>query len=189
MLEHGFHKMQQNKFPRERSEDQNRLNWQIRVPQVRVVREEEQLGIMATDEARKLAMDNGLDLVEIAPTAKPPVCRIMDYGRYKYELKIKKKEAAKKQRESQVQIKEIRLRPAIQDHDIETKINQAKNFLEEGCKVQFYLQFKGYRELNHKEQGFAVMKKIVETMEQFGVVEKRPAMEGNRITCFFTPKI
>ena len=88
-----------------------------------------------------------------------------------------------------MQIKEIRLRPAIQDHDIETKINQAKNFLEEGCKVQFYLQFKGYRELNHKEQGFAVMKKIVETMEQFGVVEKRPAMEGNRITCFFTPKI
>ena len=92
MLEHGFHKMQQNKFPRERSEDQNRVNWQIRVPQVRVVREEEQLGIMATDEARKLAMDNGLDLVEIAPTAKPPVCRIMDYGRYKYELKIKKKQ-------------------------------------------------------------------------------------------------
>ena len=140
-----------------RREDQNRVNWQIRVPQVRVVRDEEQLGVMPTDAARKMAMDDGLDLVEIAPTAKPPVCRIMDYGRFKYEQNIKKKEAAKKQRESQVQLKEIRLRPAIQDHDIETKINQAKKFIEEGCRVQFNLQFKGYRELNHKDQGFTVM--------------------------------
>ena len=149
-----------------RREDQNRVNWQIRVPQVRVVRDEEQLGVMPTDAARKMAMDDGLDLVEIAPTAKPPVCRIMDYGRFKYEQNIKKKEAAKKQRESQVQLKEIRLRPAIQDHDIETKINQAKKFIEEGCRVQFNLQFKGYRELNHKDQGFTVMQKIVQIIDR-----------------------
>ena len=177
-----------HKFNKESRDDQNRINWQIRVPQVRVVHDDEQLGIMSTEQARKIAMDQGLDLVEIASTAKPPVCRIMDYGRYKYEQNLKKKETAKKQRESQAQIKEIRLRPAIANHDVETKVNQAKKFLEEGCKVQFNLQFKGYRELGHKEQGFGVMKKIVELVEQFGIVEKQPTMEGNRIICFFTPK-
>mgnify|MGYP006276278587 CR=1 FL=1 len=180
--------MNHNKFPRDRREDQNRVNWQIKVPQVRVVREEEQLGVMPTDQARKLAMDDGLDLVEIAPTAKPPVCRIMDYGRFKYENNLKKKEAAKKQRESQVHIKEIRLRPSIQDHDIETKVNQAKRFLEEGCKVFFNLQFKGFRELGHKEQGFMVMRKIVEIMEPCSTIEKLPTMEGNRIITHFAPK-
>ena len=177
-----------NRFPKDRREDHNRVNWQIKVPQVRVVRDEEQLGVMSTDIARKMAMDEGLDLVEIAPTAKPPVCRIMDFGRFKYEQNLKKKEAAKKQRESQVQIKEIRLRPAIQDHDIETKVNQAKKFLEEGCRVQFNLQFKGYRELNHKEQGYGVINKVVQIMEQHGTLEKAPALEGNKIVCFFIPK-
>jgi translation initiation factor IF-3 len=94
-----------NKFNKESRDDQNRINWQIRVPQVRVVHDDEQLGIMSTEQARKIAMDQGLDLVEIASTAKPPVCRIMDYGRYKYEQNLKKKETAKKQRESQDQIK------------------------------------------------------------------------------------
>ena len=105
-----------NRFPKDRREDHNRVNWQIKVPQVRVVRDEEQLGVMSTDIARKMAMDEGLDLVEIAPTAKPPVCRIMDFGRFKYEQNLKKKEAAKKQRESQVQIKEIRLRQIGRAH-------------------------------------------------------------------------
>lgn len=176
------------KFSNNRREDQNRINWQIRVPQVRVVREDEQLGVMSTDQARKIAMDEGLDLVEIAPTAKPPVCRIMDYGRFKYEQNIKKKEAAKKQRESQFETKEIRLRPAIQDHDIETKLNQAKKFLGENCKVQFNLIFKGYRELGHKEQGYSVMKKIVEQIENIAIIEKPPTMEGSRITCMIAPK-
>jgi translation initiation factor IF-3 len=172
-----------------RQENEHRINWQIRVPQVRVVREEEQLGVMSTDHARRLAEEEGLDLVEIAATAKPPVCRIMDYGRYRYEQNIKKKEGAKKQRESQVQMKEIRLRPLIADHDTETKINQAKKFLSDGCKVQFNLQFKGRRELSHKEQGFVVMHKVMESLQQAGVCEKRPTMEGNRIVCFFTPKV
>lgn len=171
-----------------RREDEYRVNWNIRVPQVRVVREEEQLGVMPTDQARRLAQDAGLDLVEIAPTARPPVCRIMDYGRFKYEQQVKKKESARKQRESQIQLKELRLRPGIADHDTETKISQAKKFLEEGCRVQFNLQFKGQREMSHREQGFAVMKKIVETLTGCCVVEKAPKMEGNRITCCVAPK-
>jgi translation initiation factor IF-3 len=170
-------------------EEENRLNWQIRVPQVRVIKDEEQLGIMPTDQARKLAMDNGLDLVEIVPNAKPPVCRIMDYGRYKYDQNIKKKETAKKQRESQVELKEIRLRPAIAEHDIETKVNHAKNFLSENCRVQFNLQFRGQREMGHREQGFAVLKKIMACLENESIVEKKPAMEGNRIICIFAPKV
>lgn len=172
-----------------RREGENRTNWQIRVPQVRVVREEEQLGVMPTDEARRIAQDDGLDLVEIAPDARPPVCRIMDYGRFRYEQNVKKKESAKKQRESQVQLKELRLRPGIADNDIETKVNQAKKFLEEGCRVQFNLQFKGQRELAHKDQGFLVMKKVTEALEPVCIVEKAPKSEGNRIICCLAPKI
>ena len=173
---------------RREDEGQNRINWQIRVPQVRVVREEEQLGIMATDEARRIAQDDGLDLVEIAPAARPPVCRIMDYGRFKYEQNIKKKENAKKQRESQIQMKELRLRPGIADHDTDTKISQAKKFLEEGCRVQFNLQFRGQREMSHREQGFIVMKRVTEALQEVCVVEKAPKLEGNRITCCLAPK-
>lgn len=173
----------------ERREDENRVNWQIRVPQVRVVREEEQLGVMSTDEARRIAQDQGLDLVEIAPAARPPVCRIMDYGRFKYEQNIKKKEQAKKQRESQVQLKELRLRPGIAEHDTDTKINHAKKFLSEGHRVQFNLQFRGQREMSHKDQGFAVMKRVVEHLEEFCTVEKPPKLEGNRIICCLSPKV
>lgn len=172
-----------------RREDEHRVNWGIRVPQVRVVREEEQLGVMPTEEARRLAQDEGLDLVEVAPMARPPVCRIMDYGRFKYEQNIKKKESAKKQRESQTQLKELRLRPGISNHDTDTKISQAKKFLEEGNRVQFNLQFRGQREMSHKEQGFAVMKRVVESLQQTCIVEKAPKLEGNRITCCLAPKV
>ena len=99
------------KFQGGRQEDSHRVNFQIKVPQVRVVRDEEQLGVMSTDQARKMASDDGLDLVEIVPNSKPPVCKIMDYGRFKYEQKLKVKESAKRQRETQIQLKEIRLRP------------------------------------------------------------------------------
>lgn len=171
-----------------RREDEHRINYHIRVPQVRVMRGEESLGIMPTDQARRIAMDEGMDLVEIAPTAKPPVCRIMDYGRYKYEQNIKKKEAAKKQREAQSHLKEIRLRPGIADHDTDTKIAQAKKFLEEGNKVQFNLLFRGRRELSHKEQGFRVMQRVVDALAELSTVDKAPVMEGNRIVCSFAPK-
>lgn len=178
-----------NRENQSRREDEPRINWQIRVPQVRVIKEETQLGVMATEAARRMAQDEGLDLVEIVPTARPPVCKIMNYGRYKYEQNCKKREAAKKQRESQVQIKEIRLRPNIGDHDITTKINQAKGFLSDNCKVQFNLQFRGQRELSHKEQGFGVINKIVEALSIDGTIDKAPKMEGNRIVCCFSPKV
>jgi translation initiation factor IF-3 len=171
-----------------RREDENRTNWQIRVPQVRVFRDEESLGVMPTDEARRLAQDEGLDLVEVAPTARPPVCKIMDYGRYKYEQNVKKKENAKKQRESQIQVKELRFRPGIADNDIDTKINQAKKFLEDGFKVQLNLQFRGQREMSHKDQGYAVMRRVTGILEAIAIVEKPPLLEGNKITCFLSPK-
>jgi len=175
-------------FRDNRQQDEFRVNWQIRVPNVRVVRGEEQLGVMSTDQARRIAQDEGMDLVEIAPTAKPPVCKIMDYSRFKYEQAMKKKDAAKKQRSSAIQLKEIRLRPSIADHDVEVKVNQAKKFLQEHCKVQFNLQFKGHREMSHREQGFAVMQKVVAALEEQGVLDKQPSMEGNRIICIFSPK-
>ena len=172
-----------------RNDDEYRVNWYIRVPQVRVIKEEEQLGIMSTDEARKKAQEEGLDLVEIVPGAKPPVCRIMDYGRFKYEQNLKKKESAKKQRQSQVQLKELRLRPMIAEHDVENKINQAKKFLEDGHRVQFNLQFKGKREMSNRDQGFDVVKKIVETLQNICIIEKAPKMDGNRIICCLAPKV
>jgi len=173
-------------FPKK--EEEHRINRNIRIPQVRVIMGEQQLGIMPTDKALKIAQDNNLDLVEVAPEAKPPVCKILDYGRFKYEQKIKKKEASKKQRESKVELKELRLRPGIQDHDIETKINQAKKFIEDGDKVQFNLQFRGAREMSHKEQGFVVMNKIIQSLSEISDVEKMPKLEGNKIICILTPK-
>jgi len=168
--------------------DEFRVNWHIKSSQVRVVKDEEQLGIMSSDQARKIAQEAGLDLVEIAPQAKPPVCRIMDYGRFKYEQQIKKKEAAKKQRESVTHLKELRLRPCIAEHDSEVKINQARKFIQDGCKVQFTLKFKGQRELAHKEQGFSVLTHIVNALQDVAIVEKSPKMEGSKIICCLAPK-
>ena len=186
MSDYSYNKKGSNNRERE---DENRINWQIKAYRVRVVREEEQLGIMSSDEARKIAQQDDLDLVEIAPQANPPVCRIMDYGRFKFEQKIKKKELEKKQRESTVQLKQLRLRPGIADHDTDVKINQAKKFLSDGCRVQFNLQFKGQREMSHKDQGFNVMKKVVESLTSICVVEKAPRLEGNKITCCLAPKV
>jgi translation initiation factor IF-3 len=172
----------------ERREDQGpRVNWAIRFPQIRVVKDEEQLGVMSPDEARKIAQDLGLDLVEIAPQARPPVCRIMDYSKYKYDQKIKEKQQARKQRESLSQFKELRLSVAIADHDVATKINQAKKFLSEGSKVQFSLKFQG-REMAHKDRGFEVVNKVVESLKDLANVEKAPKIEGNRILCCLGPK-
>jgi translation initiation factor IF-3 len=173
-------------FPKR--EEEHRINRNIRTAQVRVIMGEEQLGVIATDRALKIAQDNNLDLVEVAPEARPPVCKIMDYSKFKYEQKIKKKEAVKKQRESKVDLKELRLRPGIQDNDIETKVNQAKKFIEDGDKVQFNLRFKGAREMCHKEQGFEVMHKIIQSLSEISDVEKEPKLDGNKIICILTPK-
>ncbi len=189
MQNQGFYPRNKfEKFPNKKNECPTRLNFQIRVPQVRVVQEGRQLGIMSTDDARKLSQEAGLDLVEIVPNAQPPVCEIKDYGKWRFDEKIKAKESARKQRESQVQLKEIRLRPGIGPGDVETKMNQAKEFLSEGKCVQLNLQFRGHRELSNREQGFNVVNKMVADLSPVAVVDKPPKMEGNRITCRLTPK-
>lgn len=165
-----------------------RVNWQIRVPQVRLIKDDKQLGVVSIDKARKIAEEAGLDLVEVAPTAKPPVCKIIDFGRYRYEQQIKKKEQVKKQKESKIQLKELRLRPTIEKHDVDVKISQAKKFLEEGMKVQLNLLFKGQREISHKDQGFLVINNIIKSLEELAVLEKSPKFDGNKIICCLSPK-
>lgn len=171
----------------EKKKQQIRLNFLIKAPSVRVVQNGKQLGIMPINQARQIAEEAGLDLVEIVPNAKPPVCEIKDYNKWKYEEKIREKENERKQRESQIHLKEIRLRPTIANADVETKIKQAKGFLEDGMNVQFNLQFKGQRELSHKEQGFIVINKIIADLEKLGTPERSPKFEGNRIICKLIP--
>lgn len=180
-------------------EKQARINHQIKSPTVRVIHDTKQLGVFIVDRARQMAQELNLDLVEIDGRAKPPVCRIMDYGKFKFEQKIKEKENKKRQREAGSQLKEVRLRPGIDAHDLETKINQAKKFIEEGKKVQFNMVFRKNRELAHKERGFEIVKKVVQEMELVGIIEKAPKMDagsasdsvakpGATITCIVKPK-
>lgn len=177
-----------NKPKPNRNENFTRINWQIKAQTVRLVQEGNQLGVMPIDQARRLATEAGLDLVEIAPNAKPPVCEIKDYGKFLYEEKIKQKENARRQRESKVEIKELRLRPGIAQHDVDTKVSQARKFIEEGKKVQFNLQFKGFREISHKDNGFIIVNNIVKSLSEVADVEKEPKFEGNKIICRLTPK-
>ena len=163
-----------------------RVNEYIRVPQVRVIDENgQQLGVKPTQEALKIAYEKGLDLIEIAPQVVPPVCKIADYSKYKYELEKRLKEERKKQKT--FQIKEIRLTPRISDHDLEFKIKHAIEFFEKKCKVKFTIVFFG-REMTHQETGMEVMNKIKEKIKDLAVPDFEPKQEGNRITVIFSPK-
>ena len=162
------------------------INEQIRDKEIRLIGENgEQLGIMSSKDAMKMAIEAELDLVKIAPTAKPPVCKIIDYRKYRYEQAKREKEAKKKQKVTEV--KEIRLSPNIDDNDLNTKANQAKKFLEKGDKVKVTLRFRG-RELGHTSLGREVMDKFVELCEDVAVVDKRPVMEGRSLVMFLAPK-
>lgn len=165
----------------------HRLNGNIRVFEVRVVQDGQQLGIMRTSDAMVLANEAGLDLVEIAPQGNPPVCSIMDYGRFKYEEKIKQKDQDRKQRETSSQLKEIRISPSIGDHDMEVKIKHAKEFLAEGKRVQIVVTFQK-RQLNHKELGFDAVNKFIASLGDKITVEAAPKLEGNRLNCRVAPK-
>jgi len=161
-----------------------RINEQIRVPQVRVVGADgAQLGVLATDQAMSMARELELDLVEVAPTEKPPVCRIMDFGKFKYQQKKK----AHKQHSHHTKIKEIRVRPKTGDHDIETKVNQARGFLSHKDKVIVSVVFRG-RELAHIEEGHRVLKRILEQLAEDGKLEAPPSQQGKRIVCTLGPK-
>ena len=170
---------------RRERKDELRVGRRIRVPEVRLVGEEgEQLGVFATYEALRRADDAGLDLVEISPTARPPVCKIMDYGKYKYEQQKKKHEQKKHQ--VVVKIKEIKMRAATDEHDFQTKLRHIKRFLEEGDKVKITLRFRG-REMAHIDLGHAMMKKVVEEVKGFGEVESFPKMEMRQLFMMLGP--
>jgi len=156
------------------------------VPQVRVIGHDgHQFGVMPTVEALKIAENSRLDLVEVAPNATPPVCRIMDFGKYQYEKSKKEKEGRKKQHT--VSVKEIRLRPKTDTHDLETKLNQAKKFLEHKNKVKFTVFFRG-RELAYKDMGRVLLERVVESLEEYGTVESPIKMEGRRMTMMLNSK-
>ena len=155
------------------------INEQIRDKEVRLIGADgEQLGIVSSKEALKIAEEAGLDLVKIAPTAKPPVCKVIDYGKYRYEMARKEKEAKKKQKT--VELKEIRLSPNIDTNDLNTKINSAKKFIEKGNKVKVTLRFRG-REMAHMNQSKHILDDFAESLADVAVVEKAPKVEGRSI--------
>ncbi|WP_438942471.1 translation initiation factor IF-3 [Paraclostridium sordellii] len=145
----------------------------------------EQLGIMSSRDAQLMANNKNLDLVKISPNATPPVCKIMDYGKYKYEQARKEKESKKKQKI--VTVKEVRLRPGIEQNDLNTKANNAIKFLKKGDKVKVELRFRG-RELGHKDLGKKVMLEFIELVKEFGEPTKAPAFEGNNMVVMIDPK-
>ena len=162
------------------------INEQIRDKEVRVIGEDgEQLGIMPTKEAQKLADDAGLDLVKIAPTAEPPVCKIVDYGKYRYEQARREKEAKKKQKT--VEVKEIRLSPNIDTNDLNTKMNAARKFLSKGDKVKVTLRFRG-REMAHMANSKHILDDFAENLSDVATLEKAPKVEGRSMTMFLAEK-
>ena len=162
------------------------INEQIRDKEVRVIGEDgEQLGVMSSKDALKLAKDADVDLVKIAPSATPPVCKLIDYGKYKYELIRKEKEAKKKQKT--VETKEVRLSPNIDVNDLNTKCNAARKFIEKGNKVKVTLRFRG-REMAHIESSKHILSDFAEKLSDIAVVEKAPKMEGRSMMMYLTEK-
>lgn len=163
----------------------NRVNEQIRIPFVLVIDQDgTKLGEMSNREALAKARDVGLDLVEVAPNVRPPVCRIMDFGKFKFEQGLKDKR--QRQKSKSHQLKEVRLRPAIGEGDVDTKVKSIRNFLDSGKKVQLRLQFRA-RENAHREIGFDVINKIIEMVSDIGETLAKPRLEGKFITCIIEP--
>ena len=162
------------------------LNEEIRDKEVRLIGEDgSQHGVVSIDVAQKMAIDANLDLVKIAPTAKPPVCKIMDYGKYKFEAAKREKENRKNQKI--VELKEIRLSPSIDTHDFDTKLGNAVKFLKNGNKVKVSVRFRG-REIHHSSLGAALLKRFAEAAEEFGTVEKNAKLEGRFMSMVISPK-
>jgi translation initiation factor IF-3 len=163
-----------------------RINERIRVPEVRVIGEEgEQLGVMDVRDAVRAAREKGLDLVEVAPNADPPVCRIIDFGKFQYEAKKKANEAKKKQ--VTITVKEVKFRPGTDDHDYEYRMKHARQWLQDGDKVKATIWFRG-REMTHRELGARILEKLEHDLVDVGEVEARPRMEGNQMFIIFGPK-
>ena len=173
--------------PRFRKEQQqeHRTNHMIKVPQVRLVGENIEIGVYPIAEAQRIANDQGLDLVEISPQADPPVCKVIDYNKFLYEKKKKEKEMKAKSKVSEV--KEIRFTPNTDDHDFDFKSKHAENFLKDGNKVKAYVQFKG-RAIMFKERGELLLLKFAERLVDVGTLESMPKLEGKRMFAIFAPK-
>ncbi|WP_081619784.1 translation initiation factor IF-3 [Thioalkalivibrio sp. ALJT] len=163
-----------------------RLNDQITCPQIRLIDAEgENRGVCRTAEALEMAAENGLDLVEISPNAEPPVARIMDYGKYKFEQAKKAQEAKKKQK--QIQIKEVKFRPGTDEGDYQVKLRNLRRFIEAGDKGKVTIRFRG-REMRHQELGGELLDKIEQDMADIAVIEQRPKMEGRQMIMVLTGK-
>jgi translation initiation factor IF-3 len=163
-----------------------RINERIRAREIRVINEEGgQLGIMQPFEALKIARSQGLDLVEVAPTANPPVCRIINYGKYLYQLSKRQHEAKKHQKS--IELKEVKMRPRTSTHDFETKRNKVIDFLKEGAKVKVTIMFRG-REMAHRDLGFKMMERLADEVGEVGVPEARPRLEGPNLSTIFGAK-
>ncbi len=162
------------------------INEQIRDKEVRVIGEDgEQIGIMSPKDALKIAREANLDLVKIAPTAKPPVCRIIDYGKYKYEQTRREKEARKKQKV--IEVKEIRLSPNIDTNDLNTKVNQARKFIAGGNKVKVSVRFRG-REMSHTSVGKSILDDFAQQLSDVAMIDKQAKMEGRSLVMFLAEK-
>ena len=162
-----------------------RINDMIRVPEVRLISADgRQAGVVNTEQAMVLARESGLDLVEVSPMARPPVCKILDYGKYKFEQEKRIKESKRKQKLGK--LKEIRMQPKIESHDLQFKARQVRQFLEEGNKVKVTIRFRG-RELAHTEIGRDVLGRILEMLVDSAILERRPQMEGRFMSMFLSP--
>jgi len=169
----------------QKREDLVRRNERIRIPKVRVVDDDgEQLGVMATRDALDRAREKGLDLVEVAPNADPPVCKIMDYGKFKYQQQKKLQEAKKKQ--TVIKIKEVKFRPKTDEHDYQTKLKKIVRFLEGGDRCKVTIFFRG-REIVHKDRGLAMLERVVEDTQDLAKVESKPMSEGRTMTMMLAP--
>jgi translation initiation factor IF-3 len=165
--------------------DTTRINERIRVPEVRLIDDEgSQIGVLKTADALRFAQERDLDLVEVAPEARPPVCRVLDYSKYKYEQAQKLKQARKHQQ--QITIREIKFRPKIAQHDYDTKKHHVERFLRNKDKVKITIMFRG-REVTHPERGTAILDRLAEELTELGVVEQRPVQEGRNMTMLLTP--
>lgn len=162
------------------------MNEAIRAREIRLIDENgEQLGIMVVREGLRIAAERGLDLVEVAPNAKPPVCRILDYGKYKYEQAKRDREARKRQRT--MDIKEVRMTPKIEGHDFQVKVRSAQKFLQDGDKVKATVRFRG-REIVHADIGRALLLDLAEEVKDYGVIEREPRVEGKHMIMVLAPR-
>ena len=165
--------------------DTTRINERIRVPEVRLIDDQgQQIGVMKTPDALAFAQERDLDLVEVAPEARPPVCRVLDYSKYKYEQAQKVKQARKHQQ--QITVREIKFRPKIAEHDYDTKKHHVERFLRHKDKVKVTIMFRG-REVTHPERGTAILDRLAEELSELGVVEQRPMQEGRNMTMMMAP--